>query len=51
MTLFGGMLKDEEIANLFAFVRNSYGNRADPVYVEEGISEGTRPGFPMANSW
>jgi hypothetical protein len=31
MTLFGGMLKDEEIANVLTFVRNSFGNLADPV--------------------
>lgn len=31
MTPFGGMLKDEEIAAVLTFVRNSFGNRADPV--------------------
>ncbi len=31
MTPFGGMLKDEEIANVLTFVRNSFGNQADPV--------------------
>jgi len=25
------MLKDEEIANVLTFVRNSFGNQADPV--------------------
>ena len=31
MTPFGGMLKDEEIANVLTFVRNNFGNKADPV--------------------
>jgi mono/diheme cytochrome c family protein len=31
MTPFGGMLKDEEIANVLTFVRNSFGNQADPI--------------------
>jgi mono/diheme cytochrome c family protein len=30
MTPFGGMLKDEEIANVLTFVRNHFGNKADP---------------------
>lgn len=31
MTPFGGLLKDEEIAAVLTFVRNSFGNRAEPV--------------------
>ncbi|MFN0079283.1 MAG: PVC-type heme-binding CxxCH protein [Prosthecobacter sp.] len=31
MTPFGGMLKDEEIANVLTFVRNHFGNKSDPV--------------------
>lgn len=31
MTPFGGMLKDEEIADVLTFVRNSFGNRAEPI--------------------
>jgi len=31
MTPFGGMLKDEEIASVLTFVRNSFGNKADPI--------------------
>jgi mono/diheme cytochrome c family protein len=31
MTPFGGMLKDEEIANVLTFVRNHFGNKADPI--------------------
>jgi hypothetical protein len=31
MTPFAGMLKDEEIANVLTFVRNHFGNKADPV--------------------
>ncbi len=31
MTPFGGMLKDEEIAGVLTFVRNNFGNQADPV--------------------
>lgn len=31
MTPFGGMLKDEEIADVLTFVRNSFGNRGDAV--------------------
>ena len=31
MTPFGGMLKDEEIASVLTFVRNSFGNQADPI--------------------
>lgn len=35
MTPFGGMFKDEEIANVLTFVRNHFGNKAGPVSVEE----------------
>jgi hypothetical protein len=31
MTPFGGMLKDEEIANVLTYVRNHFGNQAAPV--------------------
>ena len=31
MTPFGGMLKDEEVASVLTFVRNSFGNKADPI--------------------
>lgn len=31
MTPFGGMLKDDEMAAVLTFVRNSFGNKADPV--------------------
>jgi mono/diheme cytochrome c family protein/glucose/arabinose dehydrogenase len=31
MTPFGGMLKDEELANVLTFVRNHFGNKADPI--------------------
>ncbi len=35
MTPFGGMLRDEEVADVLTFVRNSFGNRADPVTTEQ----------------
>jgi mono/diheme cytochrome c family protein len=35
MTPFGGMLKDEEIAAVLTFVRNNFGNKADPVTAEQ----------------
>ena len=31
MTPFGGMLKDDEMAAVLTFVRNSFGNQADPI--------------------
>ncbi len=31
MTPFGGMLKDGEIADVLTYVRNSFGNKADPI--------------------
>jgi len=35
MTPFGGMLKDEEIAAVLTFVRNSFGNQAAPIQAAE----------------
>ncbi|MCB1209525.1 MAG: c-type cytochrome, partial [Verrucomicrobiales bacterium] len=35
MTPFGGMLKDEEIAAVLTFVRNSFGNQAAPIQATE----------------
>jgi mono/diheme cytochrome c family protein len=38
MTPFGGLLKDDEIAAVLTFVRNSFGNQAapvDPVQVQQ----------------
>jgi mono/diheme cytochrome c family protein len=35
MTPFGGMLKDPEIANVLTFVRNSFGNQAEPITAEQ----------------
>jgi mono/diheme cytochrome c family protein len=35
MTPFGGMLNDEEIANVLTFVRNSFGNDAAPIQAAE----------------
>jgi mono/diheme cytochrome c family protein len=35
MTPFGGLLKDDEIAAVLTFVRNSFGNQSDPVTVEQ----------------
>jgi mono/diheme cytochrome c family protein len=35
MTPFEHMLKDEEIAAVLTFVRNSFGNKADPVLAEQ----------------
>lgn len=34
MTPFGGMLNDEEIASVLTFVRNTFGNKADPILPE-----------------
>jgi mono/diheme cytochrome c family protein len=31
MTPFAGMLNDQEMADVLTFVRNSFGNQADPV--------------------
>jgi len=31
MTPFAGMLKDDEMAAVLTFVRNSFGNQADPI--------------------
>jgi mono/diheme cytochrome c family protein len=35
MTPFGGMLKDEEIAAVLTYVRNSFGNKASPIKPEK----------------
>jgi mono/diheme cytochrome c family protein/glucose/arabinose dehydrogenase len=35
MTPFAGMLKDDEIAAVLTFVRNHFGNKADPIQPEE----------------
>ena len=35
MTPFGGMLNDEELASVLTFVRNSFGNQADPVTADK----------------
>jgi mono/diheme cytochrome c family protein len=35
MTPFGGMLNDEEVAAVLTFVRNSFGNDADPVQADD----------------
>jgi mono/diheme cytochrome c family protein/lysophospholipase L1-like esterase len=34
MTAFGAILKDEEVAGVLTYVRNSWGNKADPVSAE-----------------
>ncbi len=34
MTPFGGLLKDQEIADVLTYVRNNFGNKAAPVSVE-----------------
>ena len=35
MTPFGGMLKDNDIAAVLTFVRNSFGNKAEPIQPEQ----------------
>jgi hypothetical protein len=35
MTPFGGMLKDDEVAAVLTFVRNSFGNKADPIQPDQ----------------
>jgi mono/diheme cytochrome c family protein/glucose/arabinose dehydrogenase/type 1 glutamine amidotransferase len=35
MTPFGGLLKDEEIAAVLTFVRNSFGNQAPPITLDQ----------------
>lgn len=35
MTPFGGMLDDTEIASVLTFVRNAFGNKADPITAEK----------------
>jgi mono/diheme cytochrome c family protein len=34
MTPFGGMLKDDEIASVLTYVRNSFGNKASAISPE-----------------
>ena len=31
MTPYGGMLNDEEVASVLTFVRNAFGNKANPI--------------------
>ncbi len=49
MTPFAGMLNDEEISAVLTYVRNAFGNEADPIYAEEvekvRSSIQNRPGF------
>ena len=35
MTPFGGLLNDEEVASVLTFVRNTFGNKADPISPEK----------------
>ncbi len=35
MTPFGGMLNDEEVASVLTFVRNTFGNKANPITPEK----------------
>jgi mono/diheme cytochrome c family protein len=35
MTPFGGMLKDDEVAAVLTYVRNSFGNKAEPITPEQ----------------
>ena len=35
MTPFGGLLNDEELASVLTYVRNSFGNKADPIQANE----------------
>src|SRR5680860_1536931 len=35
MTPFGGMLNDKEVASVLTFVRNTFGNKADPILPEK----------------
>jgi mono/diheme cytochrome c family protein len=35
MTPFGGMLQDEEVAAVLTFVRNHFGNQAEPITTEQ----------------
>ena len=49
MTPFGGLLKDEDMAAVLTFVRNSFGNRASAISPEQvkAVREATqgRTGF------
>lgn len=44
MTPFGGMLKDDEVAAVLTYVRNSFGNKAKPVSAEKvkAVREATK---------
>jgi len=44
MTPFGGMLKDDEIAAVLTYVRNSFDNKADPISAEQvkNVREATK---------
>ncbi|MCB1092064.1 MAG: c-type cytochrome, partial [Verrucomicrobiae bacterium] len=44
MTPFGGMLKDEEVASVLTFVRNHFGNKAEPITAQqvEKVRESTK---------
>ena len=44
MTPFGGMLKDEEVASVLTFVRNHFGNKAEPITARqvEKVRESTK---------
>ncbi len=35
MTGFGGLLNDKEVADVLTYVRNNFGNRADPIFPEQ----------------
>lgn len=52
MTPFGGMLKDDEVAAVLTYVRNSFGNKAPAVQADQvrKVREATKdvPGFYMA---
>jgi mono/diheme cytochrome c family protein len=48
MTPFAGMLKDDEMAAVLTFVRNSFGNQADPVTpAQVGKIRAANPGRMM----
>ena len=52
MTPFGGMLKDDELAAVLTFVRNSFGNQAAPIQVGEvqKVREATKGRVMFYNS-
>ena len=43
MTPFGGMLKDEEVAAVLTYVRNSFGNNASAIMPEKVKKSGPQP--------